>query len=697
MLLLTAGSFQEPIVSFVILLAVILIVPILFERLRLPGLVGLLASGVALGSNGLGLIQNDSETMNLLSDIGLVYLMFVAGLEIDIDQFTRTRNRSIGFGTYTFLVPLIVGTIVGRMFGFDWNPAILIGSLFASHTLLAYPIVSRLGVVGNEAVTVTIGATIFTDIGALLVLAICVGIHAGDFTIVKLITLLGSLVIYTIVILFGFDRAGREFFKRSGNEEGNQFLFVLLAVFLASVGAQLIGVEKIVGAFLSGLAVNRVVGDSPVKEKVVFVGSVLFIPIFFVDMGLLIRIPAFVQSLTNPKLLALTCAIVFGLIFSKFGAALLAKLTYRYSWQEMMVMGSLSLPQVAATLAATLVGYRAGLLTEGILNSVIVLMLVTSTLGPILTARFANELRVETLDAIDSTVSTPTWTHQTTVLVPVYNPNTEANLLELAALIARSQSGRLIPLAIALSQSHLNSPQMQERLVHGESLLARATELTENFEVNVSPLLRIDDNVAQGIARASRENRADLIVMGWGRKNAIEERLFRNIVNSVLYTAPCPVAVARLVKSPSEFQQILIPIADLTPRSISTLQFAHSITTATKGQITILHVCGRTTSRSKIAWIKSQMSLLVAKLPTIAAVIQIVPDDDIVRAIATAARSSDLLILRSPQRLISAGGLALNSLTAQIAPQIQCSIVLLGEPEFVDRAVVFPSSAQLPS
>lgn len=695
MLLLTAGSFQEPIVSFVILLAVILIVPILFERLRLPGLVGLLASGVALGSNGLGILQNDSETMNLLSDIGLVYLMFVAGLEIDIDQFTRTRNRSIGFGTYTFLVPLITGTIIGRLFGFDWNSAILIGSLFASHTLLAYPIVSRLGVVGNEAVTVTIGATIFTDIGALLVLAICVGIHAGDFTIVKLITLLGSLVIYTIVILVGFDKAGREFFKRSGDEEGNQFLFVLLAVFLASVGAQLIGVEKIVGAFLSGLAVNRVVGDSPVKEKVVFVGSVLFIPIFFVDMGLLIRIPVFVQSLTDPKLLGLTIAIVLGLIASKFGAAVLAKLTYRYSWKEMMVMGSLSLPQVAATLAATLVGYRAGLLTEGVLNSVIVLMLVTSTLGPILTARFANELQVETLATIDPTLSEPTWTRQTTVLVPVYNPNTEANLLELAALIARSHSGRLIPLAIALSQSHLNSPQMQERLAHSESQLARATELTEKFEVDVSPLLRIDDNIAQGIARTSREYRADLIVMGWGRRSALGERLFRNIVSSVLYAAPCPVAVARLVKSPREFRQILIPIENLTPRSISTLQFAHSIATSTNGQITILHVCGRTTSPSKIAWIKSQLSLLVSKLPTLTVEIQIVPDDDIVRTIATAARSSDLLVLRSPQWLISAGGLAVNSLTAQIAPQIQCSIILLGEPELVDRAVLLPPPSRI--
>jgi Kef-type K+ transport system membrane component KefB len=360
---------NEPIVPFAILLVVILVVPILFEKLKLPGLVGLLAAGVVLGPNGLNVLQNDLPTMELLSDIGLVYLMFVSGLEVDMEQFRRTKNRSLVFGTFTFIVPLIMGTIVGRVFGFGWNASILIGSLFASHTLLAYPIVSRIGAVANEAVVVTIGATIFTDIGALLVLAVCVAINAGDFTIVRLLTLIGSLVVYSAVVLFGFDRAGKEFFRRSGDEEGNQFLFVLLAVFLSAVGAQLIGVEKIVGAFLAGLAVNDVVGEGPVKEKVVFVGNVLFIPIFFVDLGLLIDLPAFVKSLST---IWLTLAIVVGLILSKFLAAFFAKLVYRYKWNETIAMWSLSMPQVGATLAATLVGYKAGLLTEGVLlNQVI--------------------------------------------------------------------------------------------------------------------------------------------------------------------------------------------------------------------------------------------------------------------------------------------------------------------------------------
>ncbi|HAX79460.1 MAG TPA: sodium:proton antiporter, partial [Cyanobacteria bacterium UBA11372] len=468
---------HEPLVPFAILLAVILIVPPLFEKLRLPGLVGLLAAGVILGPNALNLLQNKLPTMRLLSDIGLVYLMFVAGLEVDMEQFRRTKHRSAGFGFLTFIVPLIFGTIVGRVFNFGWNASILIGSLFASHTLLAYPIVSRLGVVGNEAVIVTIGATIFTDIGALLVLAVCIGIHAGNFTLFKLFTLLGMLLVYSAVILFGFDWAGREFFRRSGDNEGNQFLFVLMAVFLAALGAQLIGVEKIVGAFLAGLAVNDAVGEGQVKEKVVFVGSVLFIPIFFVDMGLLIDIPAFVKSISS---IWLTLAVVVGLIGSKFLAALFAKFLYRYNWQEMLTMWSLSLPQVAATLAATLVGYRAGLLTEGLLNSVLVLMLVTATLGPLITSKVAPGLSVPTANLEPDSTSTDGGDEQKsslfTVVVPVYNPRTQRYLIEMAALLARHEGGRILPLSVTTAQAHMDAPELELAIQRGEELLARATE-----------------------------------------------------------------------------------------------------------------------------------------------------------------------------------------------------------------------------
>ncbi|MUL38531.1 cation:proton antiporter [Gloeocapsopsis dulcis] len=681
---------KEPIVPFVVLLIVILVVPILFERLQLPGLIGLLVAGVVLGPNVLNIFQTELPTIRLLSNIGLVYLMFVAGLEVDMEQFRRTRNKSLGFGTFTFLVPLIVGTLVGRVFGFGWNASILIGSLFASHTLLAYPIISRLGVINNEAVTVTIGATIFTDIGALLVLAVCVAIHAGEFTALSFITLLGSLFLYSAAVLIGFDWVGKEFFRRSGDEEGKQFLFVLLAVFLAAVGAQLIGVEKIIGAFLAGLAVNDVVGEGPVKEKVVFVGSVLFIPIFFIDLGLLINIPAFVASISN---IWLTLAIVVGLVSSKFIAAFLAKLIYRYNWLEALTMWSLSIPQVGATLAATLVGYRAGLLNEGMLNSVIVLMLVTATLGPLLTSRVAVGLMTSTVsvtsDAKPLYLDTTDTEKPLTVVVPVYNPDTEQYLIEMAALIARQAQGRLVPLAIASGPAHMDAPQLESAMAKADALLDKATTMSHDLGVTAESVLRIDDAIAPGITRASREQNANLIVMGWGKRTGFRARLFGNVIDSVLWTSHCPVAVTRLLESPTKVQRILVPVQNFTPEALRPLRFALLLATAIGAQVTLLNVCDRRIKPSSIAWNKSNIELLVSKLALPQApVVEVVPHESIAQAIMTAAKAYDLVVLRSIQRRTSAGGLAVSDLTSQLVAQLSGSIVLLGEPQKSNAAVI---------
>ncbi|MBD2209259.1 cation:proton antiporter [Nostoc linckia FACHB-104] len=676
---------KEPIVPFAILLVVILVVPILFERLRLPGLVGLVFSGVVLGPSGWNLFQTESQTINLLADIGLVYLIFVAGLEVDIEQFQQKKNRSFGFGSFSFCFSLIMGTLVGRIFGFDWMISILIGSLFASHTLLGYPILSRLGVVKNEAVTVTIGAKIFTDIGVLLILALCMASTSptGVFNLAKLLTLLGWLIIYSVVVLVGFDWLGKEVFRRSSGEEGNQFLFVLLTVFLAAVGAQLIGVEKIIGAFLAGLAVNEVLGEGPVKEKVVFVGSVLFIPIFFVNLGLLIDLPTFIHSTNN---IQLTVLLVFGLIASKFIAALLAKLVYGYNWQEILTMWSLSIPQVGTTLAVTLVGYRAELLPVEVFNSVVVVMLVTSTVGPLITSRVAVGLA-------SSTVTEPAITNQPeqqapdpgtalTIVVPIYNPQTQQYLIELATLLARQANGRIIPLAIATAAANMDAPQLEVSLQRSERLLAKATAQSRALGVTAEPLLRIDDAFAQGISRASREQKASLIVMGWGKRTGLRARLFGNVIDNVLWASHCPVAVTRLVDSPKKIQRILVPVENLMAPTLQPLHFAQLLADSNQAQVTVLNVCERRTSSSKIAARRSHLSALVAKLalpnpPEI----QIIAHENVAQAILQAARLYDLVVLPFTRNRTSPGGLAISDVTTQLARQLTCSIIMLGEPQ----------------
>jgi Kef-type K+ transport system membrane component KefB len=672
---------NEPIIPLAILLVVILVVPIIFERLRLPGLIGLILSGILIGQSGFHLFEIDNSVWQLLSTIGLAYVLFVAGLEVDLEQLNRQRNRAFGFGSFAFCIPLVLGTLLGRVFEFDWLSSILVGSLLSSYTLLAYPIINRLGLTNNEAVGVTIGASIFTDIATLLTLAVCVAIHLQQFNIWQTIALLGWLAVYCVVVLVGFDWVGKEFLRRTGEDEGNQFLFVVTAVFLAALMAQLIGIQTIVAAFFAGLAVNEVIGDGPVKQKIVFVGSVLFIPIFFVDLGLKLNLPAFLKDM---GLVWLTLSLVCGLVASKFIAALLAKLIYRYNWREVLTMWSISLPQVAVTSCVTFVGYQAKLLNSEIFNSVIVLVLVTSFIGPIITSRVARGLNSSLLKQQETAAYVPVSEQidsPFSIIVPVYNPHTQQHLMEMAALLAHQAQGKIMPLAIATATASMDAPQLENSLRRSERLLNKATALSRFLDVEAEPLLRIDDAFAQGISRAAREKKANLIVMGWGKRTGLKARLFGNVIDGVLWASHCPVAVTRLVESPSKIQRILVPVENLTAPILQPLQFATLLGESNQAQVTVLNVCDRRTSSSKISHRRSQLSLLVSKLGlSNPPEVQIIAHENVAQAILQAARLYDLVVLPFIRNRTIPGGLAISDVTTQLASQLTCSIVMLGEP-----------------
>ena len=689
---------DSPLIEFTILLLVSLTIPPIFERLRLPGLVGLLVAGIILGNDGLQLLNKDSETMILLSEIGKIYLMFVAGLEIDLEEFRKKKNRSLGFGLATFAFPLIIGISIAQGFGYGWNASILIGSLIASHTLLGFPIIKRLGVANNESVIVTIGATIFTDIAALLVLAICISIHAGDFSAFSLTLQLLSLAVYCALVLFGVDWAGKKYFQRTGDEESNQFLFVLLVVFLASVGAQVINVDKIVGAFLVGLAVNDVVGHSPVEEKVEFVGSTLFIPFFFVSMGLLLDIPVFVETILNNFGFPLT--MIAGLFLSKFLATFLAKLLYGYSWDETLTMWSLSLPQVAATLAAALAGVQAELIPQEVFNTVIVLMLVTSLAGPLLTERFGRKLplantgletgedwvwweRVEK-ELAEETVNPALLKAQEnlfTVVVPVYNPLTERYLIEMGALLARHESGMIVPLTIVQAHVHMDEPQLSVSIQQQEKLLEKGKHYSDEFQVEATPLLRIDDDIAEGITRTAREKKASLIVMGWSETTTgLRSRLFGNLINNVIWSAHCPVVVTRLLDEPIHLQRILVPVKNLTVATVRAIRFSQLFADTHQASVTYLHVCDPRTSKEQIQAFEQEIKqVLVQGNIDVRYRIKTIPHEKTAEVILRASRSFDLVVLRSLRRR-TAGGLMVSDVTTEVINSLTCSLVLFGEP-----------------
>jgi Kef-type K+ transport system membrane component KefB len=365
----------------------------------MPAVVGLLLAGVALGPSGFYAFPRADPVAEFFAAIGKLLLMFFAGLEIDLSQFRRTGMRSLAFGFLTYSIPQVVGTGVGLLAGYGWLAAILIGSLMASHTLLGFPIVQRMKLVTDEAVAVTIGGTILTDLASLLVLAICLPIHSSGFSTSAFMLQIGEMVAYVALTLFGLSALGRWLLARIGDSKDKQVLLILLIVAVAGFGAEAINLEPIIGAFLAGLAINQAVSHGQAKEELEFLGNTLFIPMFFVSIGFLIDAQVFVQTLVARPWLVV--GIVGGLIVAKYLAADLTKRLFGYSHSQGHLIWSLSLPQVAATLATAIVAYEtknsAGvrLIDEPVINTVLVLVVVTSLLGPVLTEHFGRQRLAE--------------------------------------------------------------------------------------------------------------------------------------------------------------------------------------------------------------------------------------------------------------------------------------------------------------
>ena len=377
-------------------------IPRLCRRAHVPAAVGLLLGGVIIGPYVLGFFSTDRPIADFMAELGKLLLMFFAGLEIDLALFLRARNRSIAFGVTTTVVPLLLGTVVGFAFGYAAIPAIVIGSLLASHTLLGLTVISRLGLGSLEPVTVAVGATVMSDTLSLVVFAVCVSIYTTGFSPSGLALLLAEIIGYIVLVLFGLSRLAGYLLKRVEDEEDAYFVLMLCIMAIAGVLADAIQLPGIVGAFLAGLAVNASARDKPASAKLEFLGKSLFIPIFFIVTGFLINPVTFVQGIfDNFKLVA---GIIAALLVGKWIAAWVVGRAFGYSRDERLTVWSLTLPQVAATLAATLVAHDTlgasgqRLLDDRMLNVVLVLVFVTSILGPVLTEQFAPRLVVRMSD-----------------------------------------------------------------------------------------------------------------------------------------------------------------------------------------------------------------------------------------------------------------------------------------------------------
>lgn len=385
--------------KFAIVMAIIVGVPRLCKRAGIPVVVGMLLLGVAVGPYGLDVFAQRAPVVDFLADLGKLLLMFFSGLEIDLATFRKARNRTIAFGLLTTFIPLALGTTVALAFGYPAVPAVVVGSLLASHTLIAMPAITRLGVNRAEPIIVTVGATVLSDTLSLIVFAVCVSTFERGFSLTGLAVQLAEIAVFIPVLFLVVGRIGCKLLRKVEHDEDAYFILMLGVVAVAGLLADVVDLPGIVGAFLAGLAVNTAVRQHPAKEKLEFLGNVLFIPIFFLVTGFLINPAAFARTLVDHS--ALSISIVGALLAGKWIAAQIAAHLFGYSRAARRTVWALTLPQVAATLAATLVAYKTfnpahdRLLDDQMLNVVLVLVLVTSILGPVLVDRFAPRLAAE--------------------------------------------------------------------------------------------------------------------------------------------------------------------------------------------------------------------------------------------------------------------------------------------------------------
>ena len=399
---------------FTLAFGLAILLPKLMARLGLPPVLGFLAAGALLGPSLTKILNPEGAGIVMLSEVGKLLFMFFVGFEIDLAEFNKGRNRALGFGLLTFLLPLAGGVALARFTGSGWNTSLLIGSLIASHTLLAFPLLQRYGLAQHPVVAMVVGGTIFTDIASMLVLAVTVSVHVSGFSLAFLGQELLQLAIYVPVVIFGAGALARKAILRWGQKPELRVMILLVVIALCAEAAQLIQLEGIVGAFLAGIAIKRAVRGKFAVEDLEITAHSIFIPAFFVSTGFLVDIPLLVKTIVGRP--DLVFGIIGALALGKFLAAWISVRAIKGSSAEVGLAWSVSLPQMAATLASAVVAHNTvnaqGVpLLDGVyVNTVLVLVVVTCVAGPILSERYAKRIAKREKDgdvALNSTETPP--------------------------------------------------------------------------------------------------------------------------------------------------------------------------------------------------------------------------------------------------------------------------------------------------
>lgn len=577
---------ESPILVFSLILMIILLSPILLGRLNIPGIIGLIIAGIMIGPKGFHIIENNSA-IELFSTIGLLYIMFIAGLELDLKEFKANRNRSISFGILTFMIPLSIGYPICHYFlGYDVNASLLTSSMFATHTLVAYPIVSKLGISKNQAVAVTVGGTILTDTAVLILLAVIVGNAEGNLSQDFWIKLGISLTIFSLIMFFIIPRIARWFFEKLKHEKHSHYIFVLSVVFFAAFLAEVAGVEAIIGAFMAGLALNKLIPhNSSLMNRIEFLGNAFFIPFFLISVGMLVDVRV-IFSGTGAWIVAGTLTIVA--LSSKWLAAWFTQIIFKFSGAQRQVIFGLSSAHAAATLAVILVGYNVilgydelgdpiRLLDDNILNGTIILILVTSIVATFATENAAKKIVIEAENDVEG-LAKSSGAKSEHILVPIDNYEKINRLMELAFYIKDQKSPNPISMLTVVS----NNEDSNANLAEAKTKLDEFADKNKESKTKVNVLTTIDHHAATGIARVSREIMTDLILLGWpSQSSGFIDRLIGigekvdNIVNQTGKTS----FVCKIQKPITQHTKIVVTVPPLAEREVGFATWLNKILT----------------------------------------------------------------------------------------------------------------------
>ncbi|MBK8881716.1 MAG: cation:proton antiporter [Bacteroidales bacterium] len=515
---------NDPVLVFAIILLVILISPVILRKFRIPGLIGLIVSGIIIGPSGFNIIEK-TNAIELFATIGMLLLMFIAGLDLDQKQFRRTKYKSLLFGLLTYTIPFGLGLPV-CYYLLDYNliSSLMISNMFATHTMVSYPIVTRLGLTRNEAVAVATGGTIITDTLVLLVLAVITGAASkgGGFSLYG--NLFISFILFLLFVVYIIPKVARWVFHRLEDDNYSQFIFVALVVFICALLSMAAGLEPIIGAFAAGFVLNRLIpAESILRNRIDFTGNALFIPFFLISIGMIVDIRI---VFAGPMAIIIAAILTTVALLGKFAASEIASRIFGFTSDQRRLLFGLTSSHAAAILAVIMVGYRIGIIDENVINGTIFLILLTCLISSVVTESAGRKIAF----SINRGIKQPVDMTQETIIVSLSNPQRMERLLDLAlSLKKKNHSNPLYGLFVVDDDETAN-----ERLALARSTLEHAGGKALAAGRKIETYVTIDNNVSAGIKRVAREKSATDIIVGTSGKPNLADFLFGRTLEQLI-------------------------------------------------------------------------------------------------------------------------------------------------------------------